>query len=948
MASEVSGSEQVAAPPGGSEKPVSMMTKLQSNLVMTGGPRYSGAVGELSQANVRLEQENARLRARLVQAGLDVRHTAEATAAFALQNEKLRLEDAALREREHVLQRITNAMPGIVVVFDLEESRSVFVNRAVAAVLGFSAEEIVALGDNVVPALMHPDDLARFPAHLKRVRALRDDETAEFEHRMRAQAGEWRWFRSRDAAFARDDDGAVSQLICASMEITALKEAEARLIDSKERLQLALTTGNLGLWELDLASGNLDSSEGCRANFGIGPDDPLTYDRLFELIHPDDRVRVGAAVQHAFDTRTDYHAQYRVIWPNGETHWIIASGRAIAAAEGHSLRMAGVTLEITERKLAEAKLTESEALFRAVFEYSPTGIAISDTDGRLQLSNPAHATLIGYSEAELIRKKFSDLVHPDDLETNTVEVHRLLRGEIKRFEIENRYVRKDGETVWVNKQGTLLRDSVGNASRLLALVTEITERKLTEERLRASEEFARMVLEASPDCLKVIGADGRLDYVNHNGACLLEVDGPNAVMGHSWESLWPDELRPKIRQSIEAARAGQLIVFTAEGPTAKGTSKHWEVSLTAIPSQDDQTVKLLVASRDVTEKKRSEIALIKSEARFRAAVEAVDGIVWTNNADGEMSGEQPGWSALTGQTPAEYEGFGWAKMVHPEDAQPTLDAWNAAVGARVLFEFEHRLRRRDGEWRHFSVRAAPIFDKGNQIVEWVGVHTDISAKKDAEAHRELLMRELAHRSKNQLAVIQGVASQTARRAGSLDEFRKIFATRLEGMAISADVLIAHQWDGASLGDLVHRQLAPFGTDEGRLLWEGRDVFLTSEAAETIGLALHELATNCVKYGAWSVPGGVVKVSSTLDPGGEQKSQLRVGWSEHGGPAVEPPTREGFGRRVIERIVAQKLGGTVELVFDVQGVRWTLVAPSTQFAEVRPAGDGRSPRPAGTA
>ena len=348
---------------------------------------------------------------------------------------------------------------------------------------------------------------------------------------------------------------------------------------------------------------------------------------------------------------------------------------------------------------------------------------------------------------------------------------------------------------------------------------------------------------------------------------------------------------------------------------------------------------------DISARNVADEALRKSEARFRAAVEAVDGIVWTNNASGEMTGEQPGWSTLTGQTFAEYQGFGWSQAVHSEDAPPTIECWNAAVAARSLFEFEHRVRCQDGEWRHFSVRAAPTFDKENRVVEWVGVHTDITEQKDAKAHRELLMLELAHRSKNQLAVIQGIASQTARSAGSIDEFRQFFARRLQGMAISTDLLVAQQWDGAPLGDLVRHQLEPFGTEEGRLFCEGPPVFLGSNAVETIGLALHELATNCVKYGAWSLPAGVVEISWALDRDGAQPPQLRISWTERGGPAVMPPAHEGFGRRVVERMVPQKLGGRVELMFDVKGLSWTLSVPHTQFAEVLPAAGGKHTEPA---
>ena len=128
----------------------------------------------------------------------------------------------------------------------------------------------------------------------------------------------------------------------------------------------------------------------------------------------------------------------------------------------------------------------------------------------------------------------------------------------------------------------------------------------------------------------------------------------------------------------------------------------------------------------------------QSEQRFRAAIDAVQGVLWTNTADGEMRGEQPGWAALTGQSIEEYQGFGWAKAVHPDDAQPSIDAWNLAVAQRRPFHFEHRVKCRDGQWRLFSVRAIPVLGPAGEILEWVGVHTDISERKAAEADRARL------------------------------------------------------------------------------------------------------------------------------------------------------------------------------------------------------------------
>lgn len=123
--------------------------------------------------------------------------------------------------------------------------------------------------------------------------------------------------------------------------------------------------------------------------------------------------------------------------------------------------------------------------------------------------------------------------------------------------------------------------------------------------------------------------------------------------------------------------------------------------------------------------------VIISEQRFEAAVKAVEGILWTNNANGEMEGEQLGWAELTGQTFEEYQGYGWAKAVHPDDAQPTVNAWNEAVHDRKTFIFEHRVKIKDGSWRNFSIRAIPLFDTNGNLREWVGVHIDITEQKMA-------------------------------------------------------------------------------------------------------------------------------------------------------------------------------------------------------------------------
>lgn len=146
--------------------------------------------------------------------------------------------------------------------------------------------------------------------------------------------------------------------------------------------------------------------------------------------------------------------------------------------------------------------------------------------------------------------------------------------------------------------------------------------------------------------------------------------------------------------------------------------------------------------QDITERKIFEQALEDSKDRFQAAVQAIEGYLWTNNAKGEMEGKQPGWEEITGQTYEEYQGYGWAKALHPDDVEPTIAAWQEAVKDRTTFVFEHRVKLKNGDWGYFSVRAIPLLNTDGTIREWVGVHTNITEQRRALEQLELNNNQL--------------------------------------------------------------------------------------------------------------------------------------------------------------------------------------------------------------
>ena len=240
---------------------------------------------------------------------------------------------------------------------------------------------------------------------------------------------------------------------------------------------------------------------------------------------------------------------------------------------------------------------------------------------------------------------------------------------------------------------------------------------------------------------------------NDGYAAIAGANHPQAL-GSTVAAVWP-EIRDWNEAVLARGFAGDIQSFRDQPLTLERNGRPEELFLdlfyTPVHREDNVVGGVMCTVIDNTVRVASEAALRTSNGRFRAAMDAVHGVLWTNTADGRMIGEQPGWTALTGQTQDQYSGYGWSAAVHPDDAAPTVAAWDAAVAARATFIFEHRVRRHDGAWRDCLIRALPIKDAAGEIVEWVGVHTDITEQRAAERslrdQAEHLQRQVRHRER---------------------------------------------------------------------------------------------------------------------------------------------------------------------------------------------------------
>lgn len=273
----------------------------------------------------------------------------------------------------------------------------------------------------------------------------------------------------------------------------------------------------------------------------------------------------------------------------------------------------------------------------------------------------------------------------------------------------------------------------------------------------------------------------------------------------------------------------------------------------------------------------------------------------------------------------EHESFGMPQMLEiilPEDRPRWQEALEMAIRDRSELNVEYRVRTPDDDIRWIEIRGNIITDPDDPQITMVGVTQNITERKKAEEHRRLLARELAHRVKNSLATAQAVFSHSLRGASDMEDARSKALGRIQAMSAAQDLLTRDQTTTANLREVVEEALKPFDSFDIRITGPG--IALDEKGVSAFTLALYELATNSLKYGALSVDGGAVVIDWKVRS--DRPDHFEFRWSEHSGPPVTAPERRGFGSSIIEDITSADLGGTANLSFKPSGVEYHLLAP----------------------
>jgi PAS domain S-box-containing protein len=524
--------------------------------------------------------------------------------------------------------------------------------------------------------------------------------------------------------------------------------SDAVLAASERELRFATKAGRLGTWSLDLRTGELTTSEICRLNFGRDPDIPFSYAELRDAIHPDDSLRMAEAVEHSIAAGADYDIEYRIVTPAGEVRWVAIRGQPGYGSDGRPITMTGVSIDVTDRRQTEERLSESEARYRTLFDSIDEGFCVVQfIDGpRGPLSdyvhleaNPAYMRHAGISDivgktgrGELTESEADAWVaiFRDVLETGQpVRFERELEATDRHLEVACSRIEPAAK-----RQVAIIFQDVSARKRAERRLKELNE-TLESQVVERTAERDRM-WDTSPYLMLAIDFHGYFKRVNPAWMDVLGYALEELVGRHVNEFVIQADHATTIEAYQDLAAGGQARLENRY--RHKNGAIRW-ISWVAVAAGDLS----YATGRDVTDEKAREAELAARTAERDQLWNLSQDMLARANFAGGMSAVSPAWTQVLGWSESELLARPYASFMHPEDMPSTLEAIGRMAETHLPARFENRIATRDGGWKYIEWTVTPEPDGQN----FVAIGRDLSLNKAREAELEQAQQSLRQSQK---------------------------------------------------------------------------------------------------------------------------------------------------------------------------------------------------------
>jgi PAS domain S-box-containing protein len=634
----------------------------------------------------------------------------------------------ALQSRENRYRRIFESTGAGILV--LRDGVYTEVNPAACSMLGRSPEEIIGREPSEFVPPERLDQLDEVREEFRR------DGFYRGEIALTRPDGLWAWLYI-DAALIPGSD----EMLAVITDLSEQKAIEARAKESDDLLRLTADALPALISYVDKDLTYRFVNRAYETWFGLRQEDVvgMTVEEL-----------VGAAAFDSVRTHLDRvfageTAEFETTLPYVRTgpKYVRVTYSPRLGPGGEVAGFFALVLDLSSKKDSEDALRRSEEEFRAIFEHASSGKVKAEPDtGRILMVNQRLCEITGYSREELMSKSFLDITHPDDLESEIERLRMLAQGKSDIWQLEKRYVRKDGSICWVLVSGRLIRDSEGEALNTIATVTDISEFKATQKALREAEERGQAAMNAGRIGTwywDILGqhVDWSDNVYEFHGVTREEFDGKVESFRRL---IHPEDLATvgeAVRKALEED-AEYKIDFRVLQPS--GQVRWLSTEAKVLRDSSGAPEAMLGATMDITDRKLTEQQLRDAMEQFRLLAEASPSFILMSNPEGRLTFMSPRWEEFTGLSLESIDQM--KQVVHPDDWERVFQTWQRAQDEVMPYSTELRIRgKADSEYRWFMSQGVPHKDSEGHLVGWVGVTTDIHDRKTEEQRLETLVKD---------------------------------------------------------------------------------------------------------------------------------------------------------------------------------------------------------------
>lgn len=650
-----------------------------------------------------------------------------------------------LAESRHFLESINAAFPAAFFIFDVQQGKSIYTNDGMSRLLGFSAEEFEALGDQALVKVLHPDDFERCLHHLRHeVTAMEDGQISEFEYRVCHKDGSYKWLYVREVIFERNSHGIVNQILGVAIDITATRKAEQEYRQLNERFTIATKGAGIGVWEWDISEKQSVWDDQTYVVYGIDKNSVSVEGRhevWKNMIHPDDRDAIEMLLYRSLATRTNLDCAYRLLLPNGELRYVRDIGTLVYDEQGNALRMVGICWDTTaehiaqeERHVMEDLLSESQHIAQVgSWEYDVIRDVISWTD--------EHYRIFGMSRMETPHPSFNDYlqrIHPDDRNAVLATIQQAMKDKVP-YQSEHRLILPDGSLRYCLGIGQPILDQNNVLIRLRGTVQDITERKMVEAEVTKLN--VRLTVATRGAGLGVWEWDMVSNHSTWDEQSFkvygFDKDDAQPELRHE---LWQQRIHPDDRHLTEQSLA-QAIEFggslTCEYRMLMPDGSIRYVSDIGSIIYDDKgnPLRMVGVCRDTTAEHQMEEQRRVMEDLLRESQHIARLGSWEYDIHANTISWTDEVYRIFGLTREEYPSPSFdtnMQAIHPDDRDTVQSIRQSAIRECIPYQVEYRILSDGGSIRWCLAIGHPVVDAHGNLLKMRGTIQDITERKHIE------------------------------------------------------------------------------------------------------------------------------------------------------------------------------------------------------------------------